>query len=382
MQNIGIKLFDGTLYAVGDIYSMQGAEVVITTVADNQRIAEVELYLMDEKMPASSAFIGKFTIRDIPEAKAGTPRFSLIIKADRVSNLNVTVYDKGKLSGKMDIPSSVWHPVHKTDTAPQVIMEKKDKEHKRDFEVSFKGQKDTPKPETLAKPVLPTVPKEETTHYIPKEEDDEEPRYPVTGIVIGVVVVLVVIGFAALMITKPWERLSSNAGNGPTASQTEPVEATDESASSSIAEATIESIALPTPEPAAETPVPTIDPQTILASVNAKIDSMGAIYFEPDTAIIRPDSISKIELLAAVLSENKGLVRVTLTGHTARIGTTGEQNELSVERAKVIADAMIERNAIERDAIGFQGVGATKPATTDARRIELNRRVEIIVSLM
>jgi outer membrane protein OmpA-like peptidoglycan-associated protein len=382
MQNIGIKLFDGSLYAVGDIYSVQGAEVVVTTIADDQRIAEVELYLIDEKRLAGSPFIGKFTIRDIPEEKAGSPRFTLIIKADKSANLNVLVYDKGKLSGTMDIHASGWHPDYKSKSTSQVRMQKKDKVSTRDFEVLFKSEKEAVRTEASGKPVLPTVPKEEKTHTLPKDDDSKKkPAY--AGVLLGVLAAVAAIIVIALVIFKPWAETSSSGVNTAMTNlvPSDSGKSNDTVETSSLAEPTQETEASPTPRAASITPVPTIEPAVLLAEINSKIDNIGTIYFEPDSVIILSDSTSKLALLAAILREHKGPIRVDVTGHTAQIGTTGEQAELSVERAKLIAEEMIARGAIDRDAISWSGVGATRPATTDTRRIELNRRVEIVASM-
>jgi outer membrane protein OmpA-like peptidoglycan-associated protein len=377
MLNIGIKLYDGTLYSVGDVYSVQGAEVVITTIADSQRIAEVELYLIEEKHAANPPFIGKFTIRDIPEAQAGAPRFTLIIKADSSANLNVLVYDKGKLSGKMDIPASGWHPDHKTKMASHITMEKKDAVYKRDFEVHFKSEKEPLQSTAMNAKVLPAVPREEKTHYISHDEAEEK-KSGGTGILIAASIAILAIIVIVLLVFKPWSGESVTAKNGDSSTAF-----TSNTGNTDIAAGSIKSAdATPQPEITTEpanavTPLPTPDPAEAVAAINSKIRDIGNVYFEPNSTKILDNSSGKLALLASLLSESKGSIRVEVRGHTAQIGTEGEQFQLSVERAKLVANEMVARGAIAADSITSRGVGASDPATTDTTRIELNRRVEV-----
>jgi outer membrane protein OmpA-like peptidoglycan-associated protein len=233
--------------------------------------------------------------------------------------------------------------------------------------------------------VLPTIPNEEKKHYLPKGEDTES-KSPFTGILIASFLIVAIVTILVIAILKPWAG-TDTTNSTITSSNTSVVAPTDFSEngsgtdSSMLPEPTPFASEEPTPIEEIATPEPTIDPSVIIAAVNVKIRNIGLIYFEPDTTTVRADSFSKLDQLASVFSEYKGIIRVSLTGHTAQIGTQGEQTELSAQRAKLIADEMIERGAIDKDAIVWQGVGATMPATTDARRIELNRRVEIVVTM-
>ena len=69
-----------------------------------------------------------------------------------------------------------------------------------------------------------------------------------------------------------------------------------------------------------------------------------------------------------------------ITGYTALFGTKEEQLNLSVERAKTIAENFI-KNGIPQGRIFFTGKGADEPVAPNdnEENMRKNRRVEIII---
>lgn len=108
--------------------------------------------------------------------------------------------------------------------------------------------------------------------------------------------------------------------------------------------------------------------------------SLEAIGFEPDSTRLRPGEEEKLEEVASVLSEyDSG--ELMITGHTALAGTEEGRQRLSEERARVIAEYMLEEGVREPDAVFYRGRGADEPV--DDNRTEVgrrrNRRVEFTI---
>jgi outer membrane protein OmpA-like peptidoglycan-associated protein len=103
------------------------------------------------------------------------------------------------------------------------------------------------------------------------------------------------------------------------------------------------------------------------------------IRFVADSAEFLPSEKSRLDLIATALKqipERTFLVE----GHTAAIGRSSGEMELSVERAKRMVDELVMRG-ISADRFIYKGWGGTKPVgdnSTDAGR-SANRRVEITI---
>jgi outer membrane protein OmpA-like peptidoglycan-associated protein len=106
------------------------------------------------------------------------------------------------------------------------------------------------------------------------------------------------------------------------------------------------------------------------------------LNFLADTANLLPQENVRLTLIAEMvrqfIADRDYTVRVE--GHSAQVGRPEGEMELSVERARAIADALAERG-IPREVFVLQGYGSTLPVaenTTEEGRAK-NRRVEIIV---
>lgn len=110
--------------------------------------------------------------------------------------------------------------------------------------------------------------------------------------------------------------------------------------------------------------------------------SVKNLEFGPDSAELLEEKNQLLDTLAQSLliatGENENTILVE--GHTASVGKLeGEQN-LSVERAKAIIEALVERG-VDENIFTYRGYGGTIPIgdnTTEEGRA-LNRRVEITV---
>ena len=117
---------------------------------------------------------------------------------------------------------------------------------------------------------------------------------------------------------------------------------------------------------------------------NVRVDDQGVtialhnIRFQPDSSLFVPGEEAKIAAVAEILKQYPDR-DVLVTGHTALAGTPEGREQLSLERADVVANYLIRLGARTQDSIVIRGMGARSPVagndTEDGRR--LNRRVEI-----
>ena len=112
---------------------------------------------------------------------------------------------------------------------------------------------------------------------------------------------------------------------------------------------------------------------------NGLMLQMQNIHFLPDSPIILHGERTRLDTIARLLKEAPGRTFLVV-GHTADVGTTESQYELSVERAKSIIDELITRGLQSKQFI-YKGEGGTQPIAsnlTDEGRAQ-NRRVEITI---
>ncbi|MBN1411535.1 MAG: Hsp70 family protein, partial [Spirochaetales bacterium] len=186
MPEIGIKLYDDSIYNIGDPSRPQGVEVTVTTIVDNQQVAEIEMYHIEKGDTKKPPFIGRITIKNIPPAKAGEPCFLLQIRRETDHSLTATARDADKnVITTLAIPKELWSPDHKTviddkTTRKQVIADEKD--------ILVFSQDRIEKPE---------VKKEDKKKGSGGEKITEKKKNPFAFLVIGGVIIaaLVVIAF-------------------------------------------------------------------------------------------------------------------------------------------------------------------------------------------
>jgi outer membrane protein OmpA-like peptidoglycan-associated protein len=108
--------------------------------------------------------------------------------------------------------------------------------------------------------------------------------------------------------------------------------------------------------------------------------SLDDILFQADTAVMLPGEREKLEKIVEILRRYQDR-DILVGGHTALAGTVAGRQKLSVERASVVADYLIEREVRAPDRVTVRGYGADKPLAnnnTEEGRTK-NRRVEITI---
>jgi hypothetical protein len=106
---------------------------------------------------------------------------------------------------------------------------------------------------------------------------------------------------------------------------------------------------------------------------------MRNVFFATDSYELKPESVVELSMLIDLLSINPNL-KIEVGGHTDNIGTESYNLSLSDNRAKAVAQFLVE-NGIDSKRISSKGYGLSKPIgdnNTDEGRAT-NRRTEIRV---
>jgi hypothetical protein len=105
------------------------------------------------------------------------------------------------------------------------------------------------------------------------------------------------------------------------------------------------------------------------------------VYFDTDQTTIRPEASKILDLIAENLRRDVPDVALFVAGHADRRGTDEYNYLLSVDRADVVARALVGRG-IGSTRIWRIGFGEAVPIapSTDEKGLALNRRVEFLLA--
>jgi outer membrane protein OmpA-like peptidoglycan-associated protein len=98
------------------------------------------------------------------------------------------------------------------------------------------------------------------------------------------------------------------------------------------------------------------------------------LIFETGKYNLDQNAISELDSLAMILNSNKSL-KITINGYADVDGTEPDNNNLSLNRAKAVAEYFFEQK-IEKERISFKGYGSSGTAENEEIKSR-NRRVEI-----
>ncbi|MXO49963.1 OmpA family protein [Erythrobacter gaetbuli] len=102
-----------------------------------------------------------------------------------------------------------------------------------------------------------------------------------------------------------------------------------------------------------------------------------SIRFEEASAELLPVSMILIDEVADALRPCLGSI-IAITGHTDDTGTEPGNIALSMDRARAVREALVQRG-IPRDGLRAQGVGSAEPVEGLAPNDPANRRIEFSV---
>ncbi|HXH19903.1 MAG TPA: OmpA family protein, partial [Chitinophagales bacterium] len=104
------------------------------------------------------------------------------------------------------------------------------------------------------------------------------------------------------------------------------------------------------------------------------------IFFETNSASLKPESTAELEILLKFLRENPA-VKIEIEGHTDNAGTPEYNKSLSEQRAKAVYDYLLGKG-IEKSRLSYKGYGETQPVASndneDGRA--KNRRTEFRIT--
>lgn len=108
--------------------------------------------------------------------------------------------------------------------------------------------------------------------------------------------------------------------------------------------------------------------------------TLGSINFGADSSELSFLEKKKLDILVEIL-KNYPERDVLITGHTAFAGTYSGRQELSKQRASMVAEYFFAEGAKRRDQLLILGKGATEPVADNSTPdgMTLNRRVEITI---
>lgn len=108
--------------------------------------------------------------------------------------------------------------------------------------------------------------------------------------------------------------------------------------------------------------------------------STNEILFDTNKAIIKPSSFKILDELGVVLKENPN-VNISITGHTDNVGKDADNQKLSENRAKAVANYFQTKYKISPSRLETYGKGESEPLNGNASENDKsqNRRVEFVV---
>jgi OOP family OmpA-OmpF porin len=140
---------------------------------------------------------------------------------------------------------------------------------------------------------------------------------------------------------------------------------------------------MPEPEPVPPAPEPEVRVVEVERVVEVRppyIQRLDGVHFELDSARLRPDSISILEVVAADLLEIEPQ-SVEVRGHTCDLGSAAHNLGLSERRAQAVLDFLVEKG-VPANILTAEGFGEESPLRPNdsPRNRELNRRVELRIT--
>ncbi|MBC7922738.1 MAG: OmpA family protein [Ferruginibacter sp.] len=124
-----------------------------------------------------------------------------------------------------------------------------------------------------------------------------------------------------------------------------------------------------------------IDLSTALVALEVGAKSvLGGVYFEFNSAVLRPESAIVLDRLRTFLNDNP-TVRMEIGGHSDDVGTSYVNRTVSQKRAQSVVNYLISKG-ITKNRLTSHGYGEDAPAAPNDAEMngrDVNRRVEITI---
>jgi outer membrane protein OmpA-like peptidoglycan-associated protein len=123
-----------------------------------------------------------------------------------------------------------------------------------------------------------------------------------------------------------------------------------------------------------------IDVDTVFAPKLGAPLILKNIVFETNKSILLKESYTELNKLVTYLKRNPTF-KINVVGHTDNIGNEVDNLKLSKDRAKAVADYLIEQG-INTAFIKYKGLGSSKPIASNDKEVgrKINRRVECSIN--
>ncbi len=107
--------------------------------------------------------------------------------------------------------------------------------------------------------------------------------------------------------------------------------------------------------------------------------ALHGIYFDTDSATLKPESNPSLEEIGKLLKSDATL-KLHVVGHTDNTGTLERNMTLSEQRARAVMDALVSRYGAKPETLMAHGVGPLAPmaANTSEEGRAKNRRVDLV----
>lgn len=131
---------------------------------------------------------------------------------------------------------------------------------------------------------------------------------------------------------------------------------------------------------AMETKMVVVPAQKMAAEINEKGSfSLYGIYFDTDSAVIKPESKDTLIEIKKLIQETPGL-KLYIVGHTDNVGGFDYNMTLSQKRGNAVVEALVKNHGIDSGRLKAFGVGMLSPKTSNdtQKGRSLNRRVELV----
>jgi outer membrane protein OmpA-like peptidoglycan-associated protein len=106
----------------------------------------------------------------------------------------------------------------------------------------------------------------------------------------------------------------------------------------------------------------------------------GSVVFASGKSELLPSARNKLSEVASALSGPGTSSKIVVEGHTDSQGSEAKNQELSLQRATAVRDALVSRG-VTADRVSVEGFGASRPIADNGSQAGRanNRRVEIVV---
>jgi hypothetical protein len=184
---IGIKLADGTFLPIMDGDSSASETLELTTVRDNQRSVQINLFKKEDDA-SDPLYIGSLIVEDIHEKSAGEPTIELKLALDKDKNLSAEAVDKDSGSHQaLRVSLETFADQAFDDLDFDLSSETAD----ADIDLSAKN---------FAADENSATHHDFSTATFYTDEDDEEEQPQKRGMPVWLLILLILLGIAALVL--------------------------------------------------------------------------------------------------------------------------------------------------------------------------------------